>query len=278
MKKFLAIFAFIFLLAPMAQAFTVPEEIQVVPPKVSAENSSSSSITASGVTSAVRDAVKGSMSKVSDAIAVIKTAVNNKDTATSKSIDKQTDAIKNVGESVKDLDNKLTGKKGEFAKTNAKIDKANAMIDGVDSSLMMITGWLTFVIIAVGLICYFLTRKEVRVVGTKVEENPSATADMIRLQKVIPLTNVSGRNVQIRARTIAGKVRTLQIVSGQTIALENADDVPRIPAKSPTHLKSTNATILEEYFKGSFDGDDVPSKMQKKVVENAISEGEIEIL
>ncbi|HBU10636.1 MAG: hypothetical protein US57_C0013G0014 [Candidatus Moranbacteria bacterium GW2011_GWC2_37_73] len=205
MKKFLVSFVFIFLLVPMAQAFSVPEEVQVMPspntPVAYPEVSPSFTL------GDVKKAVNKGMGRVNKKIAALKAEIIKKDTETAKSVDAlgqkidgQTSEIKKIGEGVKSLDNKLTGKGGEFEKSrNVMWSVGKELSDSIALYLVI----AAVVIVVLGLVCFILLKKtlnrvedKVDNIDVKIDDVPINTANRVNAFDRSPLNVVvSGHNV-----------------------------------------------------------------------------------
>lgn len=182
MKKFLVSFIFVFLLVPMAQAFSVPEEVQVVPspdaPIVYPEVSPSFTL------GDVKKAVNKGVGRVNKKIAALNAEIAKKDTATAKSIDQQTGEIKKVGDGVKSLDNKLTNEKtGEFKKMRDNIWSAGKELN---NSIGLYLIGMSVLLIALGLWAVIFFKKtakrieeKVDNVDEKVDDVPAETAKKV---------------------------------------------------------------------------------------------------
>ena len=239
-----------------------------------------SALTASGVTAAVENAVKNSMASVS---AKIENVFKKKDSETGKSIDafgKNVDskfgnlssAVQKVGADVKNLDNKLTGKGGAFEKNAANVNDVKAAVKTVDSTLLKVAAWLTFVILASGLGFYFLTKKEVRIVGTKVDELPIVLNE---LEAPITLENICGNDVVYKAPLIDGKRRTLALQRVVKDDYATLAEIPRGYATTVGRMNSSIIDILTRVNAGEFDGDDARSVLQRKLLALAITSGQL---
>ena len=143
-------------------------------------------------------------------------------------------------------------------------------------------GGIAILILGLGIFIYFRTKgtdKLVKEVGTKVDETPEKTAVFTELLRKFVLRNVAGHNIERHPILLGGRVRTLKLPENTPEAtFANSADIPRLQAKSLSHLKSTDAGVLEQYFAGGFEGDDYKSKLQKAIVEFSIATEETVIL
>ena len=189
MKKFslIAITALMLLFVPiMVQAVQSLEDTRIARPAPTSEESSgcqNSLFTASGITSAFKNAVKDGLASVNQKIVTLKkaiedndtktaTAIAKKDTATAKSIDALSGKIDQQGRDFKTFDDKLTGKGGQFAKTNAKID-------AVDSSILWMAAAVIIILGLLGMLGFSLIKKALNRVEKKIDKTPEKTAEAV---------------------------------------------------------------------------------------------------
>ncbi|KKP96214.1 MAG: hypothetical protein UR99_C0022G0002 [Candidatus Moranbacteria bacterium GW2011_GWD2_36_12] len=176
----------------MAHAYDVVAQQQA--PAHVVEKSEQSALTASGVTAAVEKAVRIGMTGVS---AKIENIFKKKDSETSKSINafglkndskfsNLSSAVQKVGADVKNLDNKLTGKGGEFEKNTANVNEVKAAVKAVDSSILWMTIAIVVVIVVMGLGIVLLLKKglnrvegKVDNIDVKIDDIPADTAERV---------------------------------------------------------------------------------------------------
>ncbi|KKQ52532.1 MAG: hypothetical protein US70_C0008G0019 [Parcubacteria group bacterium GW2011_GWD2_38_11] len=286
MKKFLVSFVFVFLLVPMAQAFTVPEEVQVVPsPNTTAVYPE---VSPSFTIGDVKKAVNRGVGSVNKKIAALNAEIIKKDTATAKSVDAlgqkidgQTGEIKKVGDGVKSLDNKLTGKNGEFEKSrNTMWSVGKELSDSIALYLVI----AAVVIILLGLVCFVLLKKtlsrvedKVDNIDVKIDDVPDLTAAAVKTLDhiIIELKDVVGRNVTYIPSIVNGMYVSIYVPKTVTLAPADPAQIVRAQMSDKGKLRRSTREVMTEYYNGAFDGADFHSVEQKRLILHLISTGEI---
>lgn len=319
MKKFLVTFLiFSFCFPVMAFAFTVPEEVQVVPQQ---SYSPSTGIDQRVLTNLVKSSsmrVKALEKKVE-----INAAATSAHTGAVINLSENVDGlVKAVDKSVDEQ--RATGRKVEGVEKTLKTEGISTREHVYKNAQAVGWGLAALIIVAV-LVILARTKGQVRevvepamntwreqaeklpeemkevmkpvaentaatlaAVGTAkdeilaaiqsskeeiIEVVPAKTAGINELQRSFVLKGIHGKDYCINPIMVDGKVRTLKLVKDfDEDDYDNPSEYPRTPAKSPTHLKATNAKMLMIYFDPTLKCSD----LQESVIKNAISIGEVE--
>ena len=223
MKKFFSVIVVLLLLVPaMAQAVQSLEDTRIARPAPTSEETSGCQMSASGLVSLFGNKIAALKAVIVKKDTETANAIAKKDTETARSINALGEKIDKQGKDLKNFDDKLTGKGGEFAKTNTKID-------AVDSSILWMAIGIILFIVGLG---YFLARKikgivpelkaaaksgavdAVKPVFDKLEELPKKTVDAFKAREFDPAPfefDVAGKHVIYTFPTDDKCYRTLKV-------------------------------------------------------------------
>jgi hypothetical protein len=277
MKKILITLLFVVGLVSNAQAFTVKEEVQVVPPSQSyAEPSSSPSI--GEVKSAMNKLLGESRKKIEDKL-------NQKDSATAKSIDAinasistaKTDITAGQAASTKEVvtavnDAKTDIIKGQDAVTTATSRNAMFLIIGI---ILIIAA----VVVSVKRSTTAITSAvaaNVADINARMAAVPSATAALVKeLEPFTETFTIVDHEVTITAVPVDGGYSTLYVPKSFATEIANPADITTKKAHARGEFCADTISLLKKYLAGMFDGSDGYSKNQKKVIEHALGNGNL---
>jgi hypothetical protein len=278
MKKFILVAMFVFGLTSMAQAFTVPAEVQISPTPESYCDTQPETVAVASVKQGFNE---------------VKAAINKADTKTAKSvdvlstkIDKLTDKdgiltktaadVKAGNTATANLDKKLTDEKnGEFKKLKDTYWSVGAELA---KDLKWMAFWIILAIVIAVVVILRSQKRSFTKTDVKIEKIPEASAELtakaVELQGPITLT-VAGKNYLYTPRLVNGKRRSLSIAKGLLVVYANPAEIPCSSPPNAKKMASSVEDIIEKDNAGEFNGSDPHSQNQKAVIKLAKDNDEL---
>gem|GEM_PF-5821744 len=267
----------------MAWAFTVPEEVQVVPPTATTQPSTTITV------EEMRKAIKAG------AVAAAKPykKVAEKATATAEeSVEvakKSTQALENSTEVLKGnqgLMQELTTSNTTLAGAVTELGKGVGSVAG--ETAKSVRGdliWAGAILVLLGIIASIIlvvvirktggnisssVEKKVDAIATSVKNIPNETAGLVKRVEAyaISIPDVRGKSVSFKPEIVDGMYKSLYVP--KTVSGEVADPkkIVRVPMTDKGRLYRSTNDVIADYLDGAFDGDDPHSVQQKKIIEH----------
>lgn len=275
-------FFFVMMMLVFSTAYaeeTVPPPAQV---HVTGHTSSIGLLTASEVTRAIRHTAGAVSASVNRKLDAWKKQDEKKFSNISSQVAGMSSDLKKVAQdtaatkgAVTNLDSKLTGKNGEFAKTNAAIKD-------IDGSFLMMTLMIILVVIVVAVALYLLLRKSIEKVGKKVDEVPEKTAEKVREAEKLTLhLSVGGRNFTFIPQIKDNMYESLYVPGEGIVPVHSPAETQRMLISRKDKLISSSRSVLAKYVDWDRNGKpalgDEREKQQMALVEHLLAKPTYEL-
>lgn len=306
MKRIIVTLLLVLWLTPSAHAFTVKEEVQVVPPPQSYTEPEPSP-TIGEVKSTVNKLLVSSRHK-------IEAAMGKKDSATAKSINAinaEVTTAKNdiiagqtanatavttaVGTAKDDIIAGQTTSAADVktavgaAIDNAKNEIIASQTDGNRNTWILVIGIL--LVIATATVIFFVrrsttaitsavatVRNQVANVETRVSAVSATTVSLLKeLESFTETFTIASHEVTITAIPVDGGYPTLYVPKLFSTEIANPTEITTKKAHTRGEFCADTISIMKKYLTGGFNGADGYSLNQKKVIEYAIGNGNLSI-
>lgn len=275
------IFALLFVIvfASAAQAFTVPEEVQVVPAPttiVTATEHAYPEVVPTFTIGDVRKAVNKSVGSVNKKLESWKQEVTKKDSENNK-------LLNDVGQKLVQQSAQLTKIEGSVKALEVKQDAENKKIKDniwsmgkeIDKSIKKYLIWMSILLLAItalAALAFVFFGKTAKRIEKKIEEVPELTSAKVKTVDpiTIELIDVHGSNVSYRPEIKDGMYNSIYVPKDISVAASNPSKIVVAQMNDKGKLRRSTREVISKFLAGEFNKSDLHSVEQKKLIQHLI--------